>query len=483
MRTYMNAVNSKQKHRPVHLFPPFFAGFFIAGTALAQAPSSSTAPEIEPTLTYTVKSSDKLMRLSAEILLNAQAWNEVARYNQLKNPNLIVPGQKLKIPVRFLKSQPVDGKIISAEGDVSLAGKPMQPGAAVGSGSQIKTAANSSAVIELADGSRIKLLPNSVAEIVNSRNYAMRDASASGSTTWFSGLMRLSSGALEALVSKNVSRASPLQIETPTSLVGVRGTEFRVAFEDPASGSARTEVIEGAVRADNPVQKAGADLPMGMGAVIKPAETDVKAVKLLPAPDMSASSAEVMKPQASWAMPVLPGAAAYRVQVASDAQFNKIVRDFKVSSGASAELASLSNGNWYARVRGIDAVGLEGYNTVKLIAIREGQWRVSYSSLTYADRKTMLNWVGEQANGQPMAPGATSLLLARDQALSEPVLNIDSADQRFDLGDLKPGVYFVRLSSKPAQGSKMDSEVYRLELGGNWGQTVFDLTSALQAVK
>ena len=407
------------------------------------------------------------MRLSAEMLVNPQAWAEVARYNQLKNPNPIVPGQKLQIPLRFLKSQPADGKIISAEGGVSLAGKPMQPGAAVGNGSQLKTGAKSSAVIELADGSRIKLLPNSLAEVVSSCNYAMRDALASGSTTWFSGLMRLSSGALEALVSKNISRTTPLQIKTPTSLVGVRGTEFRVAFEDPASGSARTEVIEGAVRADNPVHKAGADLPMGTGAVIIPAETDVKVVKLLPAPDMSAGSAEVLKPQASWAMPVLPGAAAYRIQVASDAQFDKIVRDFKVGSGASADLASLSNGNWYARVRGIDAIGLEGFNTVKLIAIRDGQWRVSYSSLAFADRKTMLNWVGEQANGQPLALGATSLLLARDQALSQPVLNIDSADQRFDLGDLKPGVYFVRLSRQMAPGIKMDSEVYRLELGGN----------------
>ena len=124
------------------------------------------------------------------MLVNPQAWNEIAKYNGLKNPNVIFPGQKLNIPLRFLKFQPADGKVISAEGDVLLGDTPMQVGAAVTNGSKLRTGPNSSAVIELADGSRVKLLPNSLAEIVSSRNYAMRDASQSGSTTWFSGLLR-----------------------------------------------------------------------------------------------------------------------------------------------------------------------------------------------------------------------------------------------------------------------------------------------------
>lgn len=496
----------KQK-RPIEqavqvLAATFFAANFSLGYVAAQAqtvaptrtqarqavqPATPANPN-EPSLSYTVKPSDKLIRISREMLLSQQAWNEVARYNGLKNPDVIFPGQKLNIPLRYLKFQPVNGKIISAEGDVTLGGQPMQAGQAIGDGSQIKTGSNSSAVLELGDGSRIKLLPGSLAEVITSRNYAMRDTSSSGSTTWFSGLMRLTSGALEALASKNSLRATPLQIETPTSLVGVRGTEFRVAFEDPASGSARTEVIEGLVRADNPAQKSGADLPLGTGAVIKPAEREVNVVKLLPAPDLAAISADVMRPLGAWPMPVLAGASAYRVQVASDDKFDRIVRDLKVS-GNSVELSSLANGNWFARVRGIDPNGLEGFNSVKLIAVKDAppsQWRVSYSSLGIVDGKTVLSWIGLLPNGQPMIASGYSVVLAKDAALTQTVATSEGSGPRLELGDLKPGVYFLRLRSKPVAGTAdaaADSETYRFELSGNWGQSVFDQTSALQAVK
>ena len=393
---------------------------------------------------------------------------------------MIFPGQKLDIPLRFLKSKPASGKVISAEGDATLGGNAMQPGTTFTDGAKIKTGANSSAVIELGDGSRVKILPGSLAEIVTNRDYAMRDASKSGSTNWFSGLMRLSEGALEALASKTAKRAKELQVETPTSLVGVRGTEFRVAFDDPLGKAARTEVIEGLVRADNPAQKSGANLPKGTGAVVDPGEKEVKVVVLLPAPDLTGIPSDVLKPQGSWPMPALAGARAYLVQVASDEQFDKIVRNLKVDT-PFADLGSLPNGNWFARVRGIDAVGLEGFNSVKLIAVKDGEWRVTYSSMSSVDGKTILSWDGQQAGGQAMADGSYSAILASDAALTQTVVTIRGTDQKpsLTLGDLKPGVYYIRLQN----AAGLRSQTYRFELSGNWGQTVFDQASALQAIK
>jgi hypothetical protein len=487
---------NKKKMAPTIFLRVLATPLFIASVTLAQA-QPQTRPE-EPSLPYTVKPSDKLIRLSREMLVSPQAWAEVARYNQLKDPDLIFPGQKLNIPLRYLKSKPSTGKVISADGDVTLGGNPTQPGAAIADGSQLKTGINSSAIIELGDGSRVKILPNSLAQVVTNRDYAMRDSSASGSTNWFSGLMRLSAGALEALASKDIKRATPLQIETPTSLVGVRGTEFRVAFDDPAinpAKAARTEVIEGKVRADNPAQQSGADLPMGTGAVVKPAEKDIKVVILLPAPDLTNTPAEVLKPLGAWPMPTLAGASSYRVQVSSDEQFDKIVRDLKVES-SSADLADLANGNWFARVRGIDAVGLEGFNTVKLILVKDGQWRVSYSSMNVSGGQTVLSWIGQQANGQPFVGSGYTALVARDEAFKDMVTTtakeVTGGGNKLSLGDLKPGIYYIRLRGKPAQSSAaatasasnvMDSEIYRFEIPTNWGRSVFDLTSSLQVVK
>ena len=464
-----------QAHAAIYLI-----ALTIGSTAVAQTPAK------EPSLPYVVTPSDNLSKFGRDMLTSPQAWNEVARFNQLKNPNLIFPGQKLDIPLRYLKSKPANGKVISAEGDVTLGGSAMQAGANVADGAKIKTGVNSSAVVELGDGSRVKILPGSLAEIVTNRDYAMRDASQSGSTNWFSGLMRLSEGALEALASKTANRATPLKIETPTSIVGVRGTEFRVAFNDPLRKAARTEVIEGLVRADNPAQASGADLPKGTGAVVDPAEKEVKVVQLLPAPDLSGVPSEVLKPQGSWPMPTLSGARAYTVQIASDEQFDKIVRDLKVAGGvgtnlASADLASLPNGNWFARVRGIDPVGLEGFNSVKLITVKDGEWRVTYSTMSTVGGKTVLSWDGQQAGGQTMPVSTYSAIVARDAALTQAAILVQTTDKNpsLMLGELKPGVYYIRLQN--AVGLR--SQTYRFELSGNWGQTVFDQASALQAIK
>ena len=419
---FHTANKNKQKTATTVVLRAIAASLFIASATLAQA-QTQARPE-EPSLPYTIKPSDKLIKLSREMLVSPQAWAEVAKYNQMKNPDLIFPGQTLNIPLRYLKSTPSTGKVISADGDVTLGGNPTQRGAAITDGSQLKTGINSSAIIELGDGSRIKLLPNSLAQVIINRNYTMRDSSASGSSNWFSGLLRLSTGALEALTNKTTSRATSLQIETPSSTMGVRGTEFRVAFDDPAinpSQAARTEVIEGKVRVDNP-QQSGAELPMGTGAVVKPAEKHIKVVILLPAPDLTNTPAEVLKPLGVWPMPMLAGASAYRVQVSSDEKFDKIVRDLKVESG-NADLADLANGNWFARVRGIDGVGLEGFDTVKMIVVKDGQWRVSYSSMKVSGGQTVLSWIGQQSNGQPFAGSGYTALVARDEALSQAVVN------------------------------------------------------------
>ena len=166
--------------------------------------------------------------------------------------------------------------------------------------------------------------------------------------------------------------------------------------------------------------------------------------------------------------------------MASDEQFDKIVRDLKVST-VSADLSSLPNGNWYARVRGIDSVGLEGFNSVKLIAVRQGQWKVSNSSMSVSGGKTMLGWTGEQAGGQPMPQGNYSAVLARNAALTESAVTLQTAGNNTNvvLGELAPGVYYIRLQSDAG----LRSEIYRFEISSNWAKTVFDQTSALQAVK
>jgi len=171
---------------------------------------------------------------------------------------------------------------------------------------------------------------------------------------------------------------------------------------------------------------------------------------LLPAPDLSGFSADLVRPLERWPLPVLAGAAAFRVQVSDTDKFDKILSDVKVDNNpanASTSFASLPSvpvGPWVVRVRGIDAQGLEGYDTLKRVVVRDGTWRVSYSTLSVLDGRTLLNWTGVQGERGMTAYGYTAVL-ATDAALTQNVQQFQTPYQRLGLRVLPPGTYCLRL--------------------------------------
>ena len=394
-------------------------------------------------------------------------WPEVARFNQLQNPNALKPGQTIQVPVRLMKSVPLGGKILSISGDVQLGTAKAEAGNTLAEGARLQTGANSSAVIELADGSRITLLPNTLAELATSRGYGARGQGTGASAPWFSGLVRLVQGSLDTAAAKFAKRATPLQIQTPTSLVGVRGTQFRVAYDDPATQNARTEVLEGLVRADNPAQGNGAAIDKGKGAVLNPAVREIKVVDLLKAPDLSATPAEILKPLGLWPMPVLDGAARFRVQVAADASFNTIVRDLVVTTGA-ADLASLPEGSWFARLRGIDAGGIEGYDSVKTVQVLlppPRQWTVGANRIDVSGGRHVLRFLQQGLD----ASDTIAATVSREQAPNTPLTTVPqasanggSAEIGLDLGLLDAGVpYLLRMTVARPDGAPVIALTYR----------------------
>lgn len=60
-------------------------------------PAQPTTPQKEY---YTVKSGDSLSKIAKELYGDAQQWHKIhqANQDQIKDPNLIHPGQKLVIP-------------------------------------------------------------------------------------------------------------------------------------------------------------------------------------------------------------------------------------------------------------------------------------------------------------------------------------------------------------------------------------------------
>jgi hypothetical protein len=487
-----------------------FALLNIARAALVLGALGAPLPHVwaamtEPYVSYTVKPGDTLQGLSSSLLNEPSKWGEVAKLNGLKNPNLIFPGQVIDVPKSLLNlsSQPriaVPGTVLNVQGDVTMGGQKVQAGVPLPEGARLQTGPNSSAIVQLGDGSRLQLMPKTLADIVTQHGYALRDPASSASTTWFSGAIRLVEGVIDTLAEKRANRVVPLTVTTPTSVVGVRGTNFRVAYEDPTSGMARTEVLEGKVRTDNSAQKIGADVGGGFGVAFRPQDREIKVVALLPALADAQLPAEVLRttaaPQrAEWALGTLPGASGYRAQFASDAQFAQIQSDIR-SLTPALDVTALANGSYYARVRGIDPSGIEGFNAVKLVQIKNAPeikpapvvvsavWTKEVSigaTADYVPDGVLLKFY----NKSPDLPAQLIIEAASDaaftQALQRATFNPDGS---LLLRNLPAGKRsFVRFSSVGTASQPAASVVYTLDIPDNWGSTVMGMTQALQPIR
>jgi nucleoid-associated protein YgaU len=66
----------------------------------AGASSTAPAPAAPPARTYTVAAGDSLSKIAKSVYGDANAWRRIyeANKDQIKNPDLIHPGQVLEIP-------------------------------------------------------------------------------------------------------------------------------------------------------------------------------------------------------------------------------------------------------------------------------------------------------------------------------------------------------------------------------------------------
>lgn len=458
---------------------------------------SSAGARAQDALRLTVQPGDTADRLAREVLRHPQDWRQVARLNGLQPPHVLRPGQVLRVPVALLRQRPAPATVQAATGEVGLlpphaqvlrdlrpqrpgdrtvAEAPMQTlavGQTIPEGAHIAIGPRSSAVLQLADGSLVKLLPDSVASLSASRVAGARaqavsapvsgvasGAPATAATAhdgWFVGTMRLLRGSMEVLAAKAL-RAKPLEVQTPTTVLGVRGTHYRVHVDaQPASAVAAppagasgverpesawqwltiAEVLEGRVAA-------GADTVLGAGQGARVGPLSRPAVSALPpAPDLSALPARFERPLVSWSA---PADGDVRVQLARDAQFHAIVLDQRVAAGQPVRADGLPDGIWHVRMRQVDATGVAGL---------DAQGRFELDARPEPPALVSPRPAGKQSVGsvtfawaQPLGVQGYALEVARDAAFTQRVALVDavSADSH-SLPLPEPGRYHWRVRS------------------------------------
>ncbi len=79
---------------------PDFSNVQSGGSSTAPSPAPSPAPAKSAARTYTVAKGDTLSKIAKSLYGNANKWRKIYEANTdiLKNPDVIRPGQVLKIP-------------------------------------------------------------------------------------------------------------------------------------------------------------------------------------------------------------------------------------------------------------------------------------------------------------------------------------------------------------------------------------------------
>jgi FecR protein len=256
---------------------------------------------------------------------------------------------------------------------------------------------------------------------------------------------------VETRATPAVDRALPLRIQTPTAVVGVRGTEFRVSYSDVT----RSEVTQGLVLAQlDAVRKA--DVTGGFGVKLDPAQAaPPSVVALLEAPSLANWPLKQEKLTAEF--PALPNlqadkkVTAYRVQLAEDVGMAKISYNKVFPSGSVIRIPDLADGTWHASVRGIDEQGLEGKNTTAVLVLKARPQpplikTPKPNEKIVQGQDVPLSWAKlSSANGY--------LIELQDEKKQSTASSVQ--DSKLDLKNLAVGTYSWRIATqiKTAQGS------------------------------
>jgi len=324
--------------------PGLLAAAALACTTSCLPARAAAAPGLEPVYRYQVANGETLIGLARRFLAEPARWRELSRSNALRDPNRIATGAVLRIPLRLMRTETAPATVLSVTGGASA-----QAGQSIDEGGEINTGPDGHVSLRLVDGTLLRLRPDSRLLLHESRRVPATDAVRSGA--------RLEQGRVEVEATRAPAGRPGFRIDTPQGVLGVRGTEFRVAT-DAQQHVTRGEVLSGVVAFEGGFgaeQRVAADF----GAVIGADGRVMPPAPLLGAPDTSGLPPLEESILMRFALPPTAGAVAYRGQIAHDASFDRVVAEL-TSDTPELRFAELPDGEYVLRVRAIDSQGLEG---------------------------------------------------------------------------------------------------------------------------
>jgi hypothetical protein len=289
-------------------------GVCLTTAASADNKEVSSEPSV---IVYKIKAGDTVNKLARKHMVQPVDLDAIHKVNNLANIDLLPIGADLNIPRHLVKTSPSKATIMGVSCATAIrlnnSNKPLTVGTHVSEGAVIEVPAECHVSLLLEDSSIIRLPSSAQLKITTLRKNALESAPEVK--------LDLARGRVELDVNKNRGKSTPFEIRTPLSIMGVRGTEFRVGYS-PDDGAAQVEVLGGIVETRGNTDAQSSAVTKGYGV---PIDADGKALpieKLLDAPlFQSAKATPGSQPSFVAALSPVPQAAYYIANSASTANF------------------------------------------------------------------------------------------------------------------------------------------------------------------
>lgn len=417
------------------------------GAGLFLLPLLSTVRAQEPdSVDITVVKGDTLNGICRAYLLDREIWPKIAELNRLRNPDLIYPGEKIRIPVEYIGGFEDDGVVTFVGGDAFLKPKkesdwtPLKARDVVHSGDELRTGPDGRIEVSFASGNALEIRPEARLKVLLTKKIDEMNV--------FHRIV-LGVGKVVARVKNVTGRSNRFEIKTPSAVAAARGTEFRVGLD--AEETTRTETLEGIIGVE--AQAVLQEVKEGEGTLVRKNEPPQNP-RPLPRPPVALDPLT-----GDLALPLfvrlskIDEAVGYRVWLARDPAGLDVVAESDGPPDRPAEFAGpFTDGDYFLFARSVDAFGLEGPNAEpKPVRIRKAVDTLAPASpiegAIIAGASISVLWPEIPRAGRyhlQIATDADFKILAVDRT--------DPAADAFLTPPLPPGVYWLRSRAVAAEG-------------------------------
>lgn len=300
---------------------------------------------------HRLKAGETPYSLARDYLSASDGHTRIIAINRIADPRRIPVGTVIRLPRNLLAYRTAALRVEAFSGEVMINGQPAMRGMALDEGATIRTGNMGFVSLRGSDGSVMTMPTNTQAQLVRARIYRLDDLKDIE--------FRILGGRGEAQV-PGLRPRERYRIGTPKAVTAVRGTVFRVGYDDEG-GRSVVEVVEGAVATAAGEQEALTAAGFGIAATpagLSPQE------RLQPAPEIIQPGAIQTQPALAFAIALPETAVGIRTQIARDAGFIDIIGEQVGMGTQAATFDDVDDGRYFVRARAISASGIEGQSEV-----------------------------------------------------------------------------------------------------------------------